>query len=178
MIVFGIDPALGVTGLVKAKFTAGSLKGATGGVIKLDPDLEDSRLVELRQKITDYINPTGEPGTDLWDIHAFVVGVEENVLYPGFKSPRSALKQREAVAIAIEAALSVGALVERISPAEAKKALTGNGAAKKPQMIEAAMKVAPKIEWSGPLYWREAVADALGIAMAACQKAYKPETLL
>lgn len=106
--------------------------------------------------------------------------IENNVIYPQRKNKAgkvigggfaAALTQREMIGVIAAYAHKYGADVIRVSPASAKKALTGSGKAKKPDMVLAAKDVCTAtIDGLGSVAKREAVADSMGIAMAGMVK--------
>lgn len=96
-----------------------------------------------------------------------VVAIEDNHFTSG-KSAQSALKQRELIgALAAEAAKREYEVV-RVAPTEAKKAMVGNGRADKRDMANAAMAYMDISDMSKTD--REAVADAMGVCLAAAAK--------
>ena len=90
------------------------------------------------------------------------IAIEENYVGP---NGQTALAQREAIA-----ALCLGGdIYIRVSPAEAKKALTGKGNATKDEMVHAARE---RTDWTlvGTKAQNEGIADAIGVAMAGRMK--------
>ena len=122
--VIGIDPSLNETGLVRfRKEGFGKLIPEFGTCLKLKAEHGDRRLFKIRTEVVSILTCVDDGGRFL---EPGIVGIEENVVYSG-KSVRTALKQREVIGVCIEAAISLGWEVHRISPTEAKSCLGGKG---------------------------------------------------
>jgi len=162
MIITGIDPGLTCTGIA---------------VIETDIDLLRSTLILTKPKDVDdfatIINamsmPIGSTTNKRLNMSdptdRIVVAIEEPVLGKG-SNARSLIKQ----------AMLIGAIITSYSPViktifvhnkTAKKFFTGNGNATKDEMVEAAVKRYGEAFHQGPKYQREAVADAIAIALTA-----------
>lgn len=156
----GIDPSLTATGIVVMNRIGFGRHAITWlDVVRTDPSEGPGRLSKLRGAVVASL--AGEPG---------VCGVECNYAHDG-RSIQTALQCREAVAVCIEAAASLGWRVVRVAPTEAKKALgLRGGRSDKPQMVDPAARLFPHTFRSLKFkYQREAIADAIGVAMVAGQ---------
>ena len=159
-IFAGIDPSMTETGVFTARrdgFGKATPLGATCIKTKAGDPL---RLTTIRTNVQQMLQAAGPAGP------AGIVGIETNYAHGG-KSMRTALEQREAIGVCIEAAEAAGWTVERVTPSQGKKALSGHGGADKPAQVLHAFRLFPGLDDNKPLYWRKAVADAIGIAIAA-----------
>jgi len=156
----GVDPGFGCTGVVVI---------SKSGIEGWDALVSDSKL-PLEQRMALVMNAVS---MRRWDVgrdkdQGEVFALETNHVTGG-RSAQSALKQRELIGVLATNAWHQGADIVRIAPTSAKKALTGSGKAPKEDMVEA------MYEYEGaPLGLsrakREAVADALVVAIAGVEK--------
>lgn len=164
-ILIGCDPSLtasGVAVLERDQFGVYTLlrhgccrTKATDGV---------RRLAEIRAmvaSVADY------PPDDV-----IAAGVEGNFWRRG-QSIKAALDHAESIGVCLECLTSAGFPTFRIAPRQAKLSLTGSGKADKAAMVRWAEKTIKGAAWI-PIpfkYYREAVADAIGNALAAEKEA-------
>ena len=88
-----------------------------------------------------------------------------------------ALKQSELIGVQAMCAHRYMLPVVRVQPTQTKKALTGRGKAKKDEdMVPHAIKLYPSVAEIKYKYQREAVADAIGVAIAGADKWLKENT--
>jgi crossover junction endodeoxyribonuclease RuvC len=96
-----------------------------------------------------------------------IVAIEDNHFTSG-KSAQSALKQREVIGALAYRAACCGIPVVRVAPTAAKKALTGSGKASKQDMVDKANEMLWMMDLSQKA--QEAIADALGVCLAAVKE--------
>lgn len=123
-IVLGIDPGANTTGFGIVLFDAGEISYLASNVIETpakDASLVD-RLLHIHDSIRDVIR-------DYRPTHCAV----EDVFY--HKNPKSALTLGQARGAAILAAAQASVPVTSYPAKEIKKAITGNGAAHKSQVL-------------------------------------------
>lgn len=165
MHILGIDPGLRLTGFAclsapdRGADTADDTSLVDMGVIRLQQrrSIAD-RLVELEADLIDIIERHG-PG---------VVGVEK--VFAHRHHPATASIMGHARGVVLLVARRKGCRVVELSPAEIKRALTGNGMAKKAQIqraVAAQFRLAAAPEPPD-------VADAVAIALCAARRIESP----
>lgn len=160
--IAGIDPSLTATGLFVGERIGFGRVDAHVAACCTTAASDDHRLGQIFAFVSEALR--GLRG----DVK--ICGVETNYIARG-KSPLTALAAREAVAVCILAAEEAGWDVIRVSPSEGKKALGGHGQADKDSMADHAFRLYPGLDKGRPQYWRKAVADAIGVSIAASNKA-------
>ncbi len=124
--LIGIDPGLRITGYAVLVSRGRQARVLEAGVIKTTSKLSmGDRLVELRDGIEEVLSqyqPTS-------------MAVEQ--LFSHYKHPRTAIAMGHARGVLLEAAARRGITIESITPKQAKKTITGSGAADKIQMQRA-----------------------------------------
>jgi Holliday junction resolvasome RuvABC endonuclease subunit len=171
--ILGIDPSLtatGFSGFCPAGF--GKMNPVISGCITHKKNAGDFRLCAIREQIAMAIANISMLSDELHGI----VGIEENFVRG--RGVRSALLQREAIAVCIEVSLSLGWKVIRVAPTEAKAALgLAGGKSTKRQMIIPASRLYPTATaWDkNPIYRNEAIADSIGVALVAVRGIRKTE---
>jgi crossover junction endodeoxyribonuclease RuvC len=155
MIIIGIDPGLTMTGVAvydtrtQSFIDVYAVGGPTGMKV-------EGKCEYIRGHVLAYVDQYVHKGA--------IFAIEENHATHGH-SMQSAFKQRELIGVMAERALGLGMEVVRVAPTSAKKALTGSGKADKRDMSMAAMELLDISDLTKKS--REAVADAMGIALAA-----------
>lgn len=166
----GVDPGLTCTGLVVLGKPGDIVVARTYGSDPKDP--REKRYADIRDSVLSKIVATVGIGS----VQGLPFTIENNHITPG-RSAQTALMQRGLIEVMATEMYVRGMDIQRASPAEVKRALTGFGKAHKqnrtrdaagneyPSMVEAlaARRDAPT---GLPQYKMEAVADALGAALA------------
>lgn len=157
MIAFGIDPGSHRTGWGVIRAEAGRMTPIAAGVIQAEEEAPlcdriatvfEGLRVELARHQPDQV---------------FLESVFHH------KSVRSALVLGHARGVALLAARMSVSLVDELSPAEIKKAVTGNGRAEKPQVQEMVRIILGLRERA-----QADASDALAAAIAGSQRAASP----
>jgi crossover junction endodeoxyribonuclease RuvC len=145
----GVDPGLVATGFGVLEAGAGGVAVRDAGVISTTTGQPlEARLNALHRAIHRIIEAQGPE----------LLVVED--LYTEYKFPRTAILMGHARGVIYLAARQLGVGVVALSPAEVKRAITGNGAAGKAQMQRAVQTVLGLKDLPRPSH----VADALGLA--------------
>ncbi|HKA63364.1 MAG TPA: crossover junction endodeoxyribonuclease RuvC [Methylomirabilota bacterium] len=145
----GVDPGLVATGFGVLEAAAGGVAVRDAGVISTTAGQPlEARLNALHRAIQRIIEAQGPE----------LLVVED--LYTEYKFPRTAVLMGHARGVIYLAARQLGVGVVALSPAEVKRAMTGNGAAGKAQMQRAVQTVLGLKDLPRPSH----VADALGLA--------------
>jgi crossover junction endodeoxyribonuclease RuvC len=145
----GVDPGLVATGFGVLEAGAGGVAVRAAGVISTTTGQPlEARLNALHRAIHRIIESQGPE----------LLVVED--LYTEYKFPRTAVLMGHARGVIYLAARQLGVGVVALSPAEVKRAMTGNGAAGKAQMQRAVQTVLGLKDLPRPSH----VADALGLA--------------
>ena len=145
----GVDPGLVATGFGVLETGAGGVAVRDAGVISTTAGQPlEARLNALHRAIHRIIEAHGPE----------LLVVED--LYTEYKFPRTAVLMGHARGVIYLAARQLGVGVIALSPAEVKRAMTGNGAAGKAQMQRAVQTVLGLKDLPRPSH----VADALGLA--------------
>jgi len=145
----GVDPGLVATGFGVLEAGAGGVAVRDAGVISTTAGQPlEARLNALHRAIHRIIEAHGPE----------LLVVED--LYTEYKFPRTAVLMGHARGVIYLAARQLGVGVIALSPAEVKRAMTGNGAAGKAQMQRAVQTVLGLKDLPRPSH----VADALGLA--------------
>jgi crossover junction endodeoxyribonuclease RuvC len=145
----GVDPGLVATGFGVLEAGGGGVAVRDAGVISTTAGQPlEARLNALHRAIHRIIEAQGPE----------LLVVED--LYTEYKFPRTAVLMGHARGVIYLAARQLGVAVVALSPAEVKRAMTGNGAAGKGQMQRAVQTVLGLGELPRPSH----VADALGLA--------------
>jgi crossover junction endodeoxyribonuclease RuvC len=145
----GVDPGLVATGFGVLEAGAGGVAVRDAGVISTTAGQPlEVRLNALHRAIHRIIEAQGPE----------LLVVED--LYTEYRFPRTAVLMGHARGVIYLAARQLGVAVVALSPAEVKRAMTGNGAAGKAQMQRAVQTVLGLRELPRPSH----VADALGLA--------------
>ena len=157
----GVDPGYGCTGLVVLGPGGTGIDLIIGRAYTSDSKLcREERTHRLMLDVITKAYSVTLPCKD----RPVLLAIEDNH-FTGGKSAQNALLQRELIGHMAASAWQYGFEVARVAPTTAKKALTGSGKADKLAMVAAAT-VVPGCP-SGLARARiEAVADALGIALA------------
>ena len=117
--LIGIDPGLRITGYAVLVSRGRQARVLEAGVIKTTAKLSmGDRLVELRDGIEEVLS-------------------QYQQLFSHYKHPRTAIAMGHARGVLLEAAARRGITIESITPKQAKKTITGSGAADKIQMQRA-----------------------------------------
>ena len=145
----GVDPGLVATGFGVLEAGGGGVAVRDAGVISTTAGQPlEVRLNALHRAIHRIIEAQGPE----------LLVVED--LYTEYKFPRTAVLMGHARGVIYLAARQLGVVVVALSPAEVKRAITGNGAAGKAQMQRAVQTVLGLKDLPRPSH----VADALGLA--------------
>ena len=147
--VLGIDPGTRVVGFGALRMTADGPRLIGAGVLRPTASADVAlRLAEIRS------------GLDrlLAELRPEVVVVEQAF---AARNVQSALRIGEGRGVVISAAAAVGATVVQVAPAEAKKALVGNGQAHKTQVAAMAARLLGLEQVPEPLDASDALALAL-----------------
>ncbi len=124
--LIGIDPGLRITGYAVLVSKGRIARVLEAGVIKTTAKLSlGDRLVELRDGIEEVLS----------EYRPSKMAVEQ--LFSHYKHPRTAIAMGHARGVLLEAAARRGISIESITPKQAKKTITGSGAADKVQMQRA-----------------------------------------
>lgn len=122
MIVLGVDPGTAITGYGVVRMDEGQPSLIECGVIRTVPTAQlHARLHDIHEGITELIAR-----------HRPDVLVVEDVFYS--RNVRTTVVLGHARGVVLLAGASAGIKVVEYPPAEVKKAVTGNGAATKPQV--------------------------------------------
>jgi crossover junction endodeoxyribonuclease RuvC len=156
--VLGIDPGLNTTGYGVLELAVGGPKLCEAGIVRgRDRRSLTSRVAELFEGIVDVID----------QLKPCAMALEQ--LYSHYDRPRTAILMGHARGVICLAAARAGVPVISYSATQVKKALTGNGRAKKDQMQRAVQQELKLKQLPEP----PDVADALAIAL--CHYYRQPE---
>jgi crossover junction endodeoxyribonuclease RuvC len=151
----GVDPGLVATGFGVLEAGGGGVAVRDAGVISTTAGQPlEARLNALHRAIHRIIETQGPE----------ILVVED--LYTEYKFPRTAVLMGHARGVIYLAARQLGVAVVALSPAEVKRAMTGNGAAGKAQMQRAVQTVLGLRDLPRPSH----VADALGLAASGMSR--------
>lgn len=151
----GVDPGLVATGFGVLEAGGGGVAVRDAGVISTSAGQPlEARLNALHRAIHRIIEAQGPE----------LLVVED--LYTEYKFPRTAVLMGHARGVIYLAARQLGVAVVALSPAEVKRAMTGNGAAGKAQMQRAVQTVLGLRDLPRPSH----VADALGLAASGMSR--------
>ena len=151
----GVDPGLVATGFGVLEAGGGGVAVRDAGVISTTAGQPlEARLNALHRAIHRIIEAQGPE----------LLVVED--LYTEYKFPRTAVLMGHARGVIYLAARQLGVAVVALSPAEVKRAMTGNGAAGKAQMQWAVQPVLGLRDLPRPSH----VADALGLAASGMSR--------
>ena len=151
----GVDPGLVATGFGVLEAGGGGVAVRDAGVISTSAGQPlEARLNALHRAIHRIIEAQGPE----------LLVVED--LYTEYKFPRTAVLMGHARGVIYLAARQLGVAVVALSPAEVKRAMTGNGAAGKAQMQRAVQTVLGLTDLPRPSH----VADALGLAASGMSR--------
>ena len=155
MRVVGIDPGLNLTGYGCVDRNGRGATLVEGGVIRLQRgDSMARRLCTLHQEL----------GTILDELRPDLVVVEQ--LFAHYRHARTSIMMGHARGVTLLAAASRDIALDEMTPAEVKKAVTGNGQASKHQV-----QCAVRAEFRLAELPRPAdVADAIAIAFGALER--------
>ena len=161
MRILGIDPGLRFTGYGCIDTNPrGEMSVVEGGVIRIPTTLKfEQRLKYLHDELEGLVGEL-RPG---------VMAVESLFTHP--KRVSTGIRMAHARGVILLAAAMCGAEVLELSPAEVKKALTGDGRADKRRMQLAVMSQCGLDAIPEPAD----VADALGVAMCAARRIDLPQ---
>ena len=109
----------------------------------------EERLQELYHRACSFFQKNG--------FYAIAIGIEDAWIWP--RNPQSGLRLAKTWGVIFASATRFGHLPMSISPKKAKKALTGNAAASKEEVMRFARALDPTIE-------QQDVADAISVAEA------------
>lgn len=157
MIAFGIDPGSHRTGWGVIRAEGGRMTFVAAGVIRAQ---EAAPLAERVASVFEGLRLA--LGTHRPD-HVFLESVFHH------KSVRSALVLGHARGVALLAAQLHSAVIDELSPAEVKKAVTGNGRAEKTQVQEMVRIILGLRERA-----QADASDALAVAIGGSQRAGSP----
>lgn len=160
MIYIGIDPGFGCTGVCGLSLDGSQVLGVAAFSAEKDGPVE-VRAVRLARRVFYYAHNLAEGDA--------VFCVEENIT-AGHGNASTTMMQRELVGILCAKAVEHGWQVKRVYPVTAKKALTGSGKADKDAMVPAAVEKYGVPSSGMPKAKREAIADAIGVALAGISK--------
>lgn len=148
MLILGIDPGSNHTGYGLVEAGRGAERLVTCGVLDLDArEDHGARLLKINERM----------GALIEAHHPDEVAVEMPVFG---RDPQALLKLGRAQAAAMLAALQRGLPVTQYTPAEVKKAVTGNGNATKEtvyRMVEALLRLQDRVGYDAT--------DALAVAL-------------
>jgi crossover junction endodeoxyribonuclease RuvC len=154
-IVLGLDPGTQVVGYGAIVLAPDGPRLVTAGILKAKTrDKVHQRLASLAVDFDTVLRQTRPD-----------VVVIENAF--SHRNPRTAIRLGEARGFVIAASVRAGAAIEEISPAEAKKRVTGNGNAAKQQV---AAMVPRLLNLSAELALAEDATDALALALAYARR--------
>jgi crossover junction endodeoxyribonuclease RuvC len=146
----GVDPGLSATGWGVLECGAGVVGVRAAGVVHAAAGLPlDARLLAIHAALHEVIG----------DHAPALVAVED--LYAEYRFPRQAILMGHARGVIYLAARQLGVPVVALTPAEVKRAVTGNGAAGKGQVQRAVQTLLGLQYLPRPSH----VADALGLAV-------------
>jgi len=150
-----VDPGITATGFGILEASPGHVKVVDAGVIgtSVGHNLE-ARLHVIYQAVYRIV-----------EVHAPGLLIVED-LYTEYKFPRTAVLMGHARGVIYLAARQLGVPVLALSPAEVKRAVTGNGSAGKGQMQRAVQTLLGLDAVPRPSH----VADALGLAMTGMSR--------
>lgn len=150
VVVLGIDPGTRILGYGAIVVGRARSRFVTAGVVKPPAGLAlAARLARISAELDGLLT----------ELRPDVVAIERAF---GGRNVQSALRLGEARGIAIAAAARVAAEVVELTPAEAKRAVVGSGAADKEQVAAMVMRHLDLEDPGGP---RDAT-DALAVALA------------
>jgi crossover junction endodeoxyribonuclease RuvC len=152
----GVDPGLVATGFAVVEAGCGEVTVVDAGVIATSP----GQALEVRLNAIH-----GALGRLIEARRPGLLVVED--LYTEYRFPRTAILMGHARGVIYLAARQAGVAILAISPAEVKRAVTGNGAASKPQVQRGVQTVLGLAEVPHPSH----VADALGLAVTGLARA-------
>lgn len=156
--MLGIDPGLNITGYGVLEVAAGGPRLCEAGVVRgSDRRSLVARIVELFDGLTDVIE----------QLRPCAMALEQ--LYSHYQRPRTAILMGHARGVICLAAARANVPVVSYSATQVKKALTGNGRAKKDQVQRAVQRELKLKQIPEP----PDVADALAIAL--CHYYRQPE---
>ena len=150
-IVLGVDPGTHVMGYGALVLAPDGPRLLTAGVLRARtrdaPHLRLGQLAAALEDVLDQARPT--------------TVVIENAF--SNRNPRTAIRLGEARGVVIAAAFRRGAPIVEVSPADAKKRITGNGRASK---VQVAAMVPRLLGLDAALELAEDATDALALALA------------
>jgi crossover junction endodeoxyribonuclease RuvC len=155
MIILGVDPGLQLCGYAVVESGRGEEKLLEADVCRTDNGLE---LAERLNQIAEDCKALLEK------FRPDVVAVEE--LYSHYKHPKTAILMGHARGVILQQAGQRGAEAKSFSATRIKKALTGNGRAKKEQMQRAIQSTLGLVELPKPAD----VADAIAVALCCANE--------
>ena len=148
--VMGVDPGLVATGFAILEAGPGAVEVVTAGVIGTTAGQSlEARLDTLHRAVHEVIAKQAPAALIVED------------LYTEYKFPRTAILMGHARGVIYLAARQLGVTVLALTPAEVKRAVTGNGAAGKAQVQRAMQTLLGLASLPRPSH----VADALGLAV-------------
>lgn len=160
MIYIGVDPGFTCTGVCGMSPGGGQVLGVAAFSAEKDGPVE-SRAIRLARHVFYYAYNLACGDA--------VFCIEENIT-AGHGNAATTMMQRELVGILCGMAVEHGWQVKRVYPVTAKKALTGSGKADKGAMVPAAVEKYGVPSAGMPKAKREAIADAIGVALAGVAK--------
>ena len=160
MIILGIDPGLEICGYAVIKSCHGREKLPEAGIFRTDKSLPlPDRLAQIAKDLQALLE----------SFHPAVVAVEE--LYSHYKHPKTAILMGHARGVILHKATQSGAEVRSFAATRIKKALTGNGRAKKQQMQRAIQSTLGLKRIPKP----PDVADAIAAGLCCANELNRPE---
>jgi crossover junction endodeoxyribonuclease RuvC len=149
--ILGVDPGLRTTGYGVVEVRAGGLRLIEGGVLQPSPTLRlEERLVQLHDAIADVVRTT----------HPDCMVIEE--LWTAYDHPQTAVLMGHARGVIALAAGAANVPVHALAHTIVKRALTGNGSARKAQVSGMVVQL---LGLSAPPRPAD-VSDALALAIA------------
>lgn len=149
MLVLGVDPGLGRTGVAVVDGAPGALRLVHSGCLMTPAELDDAeRLFQLSRLIAEVVRR-----------HRPRAAAVERLFFSTNRS--TAMRVSEARGVLLSALAGAGVPVSEYTPNEVKEAVTGYGAARKPQVQRMTMQLLSVARIDGP----DDVADACAIAI-------------
>jgi crossover junction endodeoxyribonuclease RuvC len=149
--ILGVDPGLRTTGYGVIEMHGGTPRLIEGGVLQPKPSLAlEQRLVQLHDAMVEVVRATRPD----------CMVIEE--LWTAYEHPQTAVLMGHARGVIALAAGAHGVPVHNLAHTIVKRALTGNGAAKKAQVKGMVVKLLGLSEPPQP----DDVSDALALAIA------------
>lgn len=154
MIICGIDPGIGITGIASLEFNKNKINLKRASCIKTTiGNKHEDRLTELRTSLLKFINEE-KPS----------IAVIEKLVFS--QNITTAMNVAEARGVIIQALNENNISIIEIAPSQLKKAVTGNGRAKKGEMTRTILNI---LGFDNKKLILDDIADALALAWYGIQ---------